>query len=293
MICPVWKRITVDTPFDLKRDFVGNCQPSAKVGDKVEVDSVVAHCEISAGQRLVKVAHMIGVSPRDVKKYLLRNVGDRIYQGEIIARKKGLLGVGKNELRSPADGVITDIDQNGDIIVKFLPTPFRLVAGASGVVSEIKEDFVTIRTFGTTITGTVGLGKAREGLIKIIAQSTEFVIPQMIDGSCQGKIIVGGAHIERAAIEKALTVGVKGIVVGGIDYRDFVSLGVQSDVGLTIIVTEGFGNVKIGRDIFEAFTKLNDKYAFFQWFGKNSFSPKRKTSGGGHKTNCQTAVAGT
>ncbi len=276
MICPVWKRVTVDTSFDLKRDFVGNCQPSAKVGDKVEVDSVVAHCEISAGQRLVKVAHVIGVSGRDVKKYMLRNVGDRIYQGEIIARKKGLLGLGKNELRSPADGVITDIDQNGDIIVKFLPTPFRLVAGAAGLVSEIKEDFVTIRTFGTTITGTVGLGKAREGLVKIMAKPTDFIIPQMIDGSSHGKIIVGGAHIERAAIEKALTVGVKGIVVGGIDYRDFISLGVQSDVGLTIIVTEGFGNVRMGQDIFEAFNKLNDKYAFSNGLEKTVLVPSEK-----------------
>ncbi len=262
MICPLWHRVNINNQFDLVRPFVGTCKPSVKVNDKVEAESVIAHCEVSAGQRLVKVANVLGVSRHTVKKYLLRNVGDRIYQGEIIARKKGVLGVGKNELKSPVDGVITDVDKNGDLLVKFLPMPVRLVAGASGLISSIREDSITVRTFGTEITGAVGLGKSREGIIKVIGKPTEFILPQKIDATCQGRVLVGGAHIDRAAIEKALTIGVKGVVVGGIDYRDFISLGVTSDVGITIIVTEGFGTVSMGNDIYEAFNKLNDKFAF-------------------------------
>jgi hypothetical protein len=274
MICPVWKRVYFDSEFDLIRSYYGHCTPSVKEGDKVEAESVVAHCEVSAGQRLVKVAHMIGVSRRSVKKYLLRSIGDRIYQGEIIARKKGVLGVGKKELRSPVDGVITDVDQNGDIIVKFLPLPVRLVAGAPGMVVNIREDSITVRTFGTEIKGASGLGKAREGILKIIAKPNEFIIPQKIDASCQGRIVIGGSYLNRAAIEKALTVGVKGIVVGGIDYRDFVSLGINSDVGITIIVTEGFGNVTMGKDIYEAFNKLNDKFAFINGLDRTVLVPE-------------------
>ncbi len=276
MICPVWKRVIIDSQFDLVRSFVGSCTPSVKVEDKVEAESVVAHCEVSAGQRLVKIAHVLGVGRRSVKQYMLRSVGDRIYQGEIIARKKGVFGVGKNELRSPVDGVITEIDQNGDILVKFLPMPVRLVAGAPGMVSNVREDSVTVRTFGTEIKGTVGLGKSREGVIKIIGKPGDFIIPQRLDSSCQGKIVVGGAHLDRASIEKALTLGVKGIVVGGIDYRDFMSLGVTSDVGITIIVTEGFGTVTMGKDIFEAFNKVNDKFAFANGLERTILIPEDK-----------------
>lgn len=276
MICPVWKRVYFDSQFDLVRTFAGHCTPSVKEGDKVEAESVVAHCEVSAGQRLVKVAHVLGISRKSVKKHLLRSVGDRIYQGEIIARKKGVLGVGKRELRSPVDGVITDIDQNGDIIVKFLPMPVRLVAGAPGLVSNVREDSITVRTFGTEIKGASGLGKAREGIVKIIAKPNEFIIPQKIDASCQGRVVVGGSYLDRAAIEKALTVGVKGIVVGGIDYKDFISLGVNSDVGITIVVTEGFGKVSMGKDILEAFNKLNDKFAFINGLEKTIIVPAEK-----------------
>lgn len=91
MICPMWHRVSSNNQFDLVRPFVGICKPSVKLNDKVEAESVVAHCEISAGQRLVKVANILGVSRHTVKKYLLRNIGDRIYQGEIIARKKVFL----------------------------------------------------------------------------------------------------------------------------------------------------------------------------------------------------------
>jgi len=276
MICPVWKRVYYDCQLDLVRTFVGHCTPSVKVGDQVEAESVIAHCEVSAGQRLVKVAHVLGVSRKSVKKHLLRSIGDRIYQGEIIARKKGFFGVGKRELRSPVDGVITDLDQNGDIIVKFLPMPLRLVAGASGLVTSLRDDSITVRSFGTEIKGASGLGKSREGVLKLIAKPNEFVIPQKIDASCQGKILVGGSYLDRASIEKALTIGVKGIVVGGIDYRDFVSLGINSDVGITVVITEGFGNVTMGKDIYEAFNKLNDKFAFINGLERTILVPESK-----------------
>ena len=192
MICPVWRRVILNSEFDLVRSYVGHCNPSVKEGDRVDASSVVAHCEVSAGQRLVKVAHTLGIPRRDVKKYLLRSIGDRIYQGEIIARKKGVLGVGRKELKSPADGVITSIDEGGDIIVKFLPMPVRLVAGASGLISDVREGAIVVRTFGSEIIGSAGLGKPREGIVKMIAGQNEFIIPQKIDAACQGRIIVGG-----------------------------------------------------------------------------------------------------
>lgn len=276
MICPVWRRVILNSEFDLVRSYVGHCKAAVKEGDRVDASSVVAHCEVSAGQRLVKVAHTLGVSRRDVKKYLLRSIGDRIYQGEIIARKKGVLGLGRKELKSPADGVITSIDETGDIIVKFLPMPVRLVAGASGLIGDIREDAIIVRTFGSEIVGSAGLGKPREGIIKMIANQNEFIIPQKIDSSCQGKILVGGSHLDRASIEKALTIGVKGIVVGGIDYRDFMSLGVESDVGITIIVTEGFGTVTMGKDVYEAFSNENDKFAFINGLERTVLVPQDK-----------------
>jgi hypothetical protein len=223
---------------------------------------------------LIKVAHTLGVRAGSVQKYLLRNVGDRIYQGETVARRRGLLGLGKTEIRSPADGVITSIDANGDLIVKFLPISVRLTAGAGGKVKKIAEDAITISTVATEVVGPIGSGKERDGTIKVVAGPSEFLLPQHIDADSSGKIVVGGAVLERATIEKALTVGVHGIICGGINHRDYLSLGVSSDVGLTVLITEGFGTFRLGDDIYGALKALEGRFAFISGTGASLVIPE-------------------
>ncbi|MEX0616915.1 MAG: hypothetical protein WD231_03855 [Candidatus Woykebacteria bacterium] len=273
MISPVIRRITKNVEHELERKFTGSCKVSARVGDEVNPESIIGHCEVSAGQRLVKIAHELGVSGSSVKKYLLRKLGDRIYRGEIIARRGLIFGVGKKEVKSPADGVINEVDTNGDLIVNFMPTTVRLVAGAKGQVTKVGQESIFIKTGGTKISGVSGVGREREGLVKIIAQPHEFVIPQMITGDCAGKILVGGSLLERSTIEKAVTIGVHGFVVGGINHRDFLSLGVGTDVGITVLITEGFGTTPIGLDIFEAAKQLENNFAFLSGEAKTFFIP--------------------
>ncbi len=275
MICPVVSRVSNQIEFELERKFPGTCKTAVKTGEAVDPESVIAHCEISAGKRLIKIAHELGVSAGSVQKHLLRKIGDRIYRGEIIARRGGIIGIGKKEIKSPADGVITEIDANGDIIVKFLPVPVRLAAGASGKITRVGQESIFVKTTGTKMEGYAGDGRERDGLVKIIAAPNEFIIPQRITGDCGGKIIVGGSLVERSAIEKAVTIGVHGIVVGGINHRDFLSLGV-GDVGTTVLITEGFGAIPMGKDIFETLKKMEQRYAFVSGEGKSLLLPELK-----------------
>jgi len=274
MICPRIIRVSNPIEFELERKFPGPCKTASKLGEPVDPESVVAHCEVSAGQRLIKIAHELGVSGRDTKKYLLRKIGDRIYRGEIIARRHQILGLGKKEIRSPADGVISDVDNNGDLLVKFLPTMVKLVAGAKGAVSRVGQEAIFIKSVGRQIRGFAGEGREREGVIKVIASPEDFLIPQKITADCAGKIIVGGSLLERSTIEKALTLGVHGIVVGGINQRDFLSLGIGSDVGISVLVTEGFGGIPMGRDIFEILKKFEGRFAFVSGEAKSFFVPE-------------------
>ncbi|MCH8821541.1 hypothetical protein IID23_03375 [Patescibacteria group bacterium] len=287
MICPVIKRVSKNEEYELERRYPGTCKPAAKIGEEVKPESIIAHCEVSIGQRLIKIAHELGVGAGSVEKYLLRKVGDRIYTGEIIARKGGVLGLGKKEIKSPTDGVIIEIDSNGDVIIKLSPTPVRLVAGAAGTISRIGPESISVKTSGVQVRGHVGNGRERDGIIKIIAQPNEFIIPQKITGDSGGKIIVGGALLERASIEKALTIGVHGIVVGGMNHRDFLRLGVGVDVGISVLVTEGFGTIPIGKDIFEILKKFEGNYGFIAGEGKSLLIPEKTTE----KANKQQEVS--
>lgn len=262
MICPVTKRIQEQKKIVLNRYYLGKGRPTVKTGQSVSDTEIIAHCEISAGQRLIKIAHSLGVSGKSVHKYLTRKIGDRIYEGEIIARKRGVLGVGKKEIKVPVDGIVTEIDERGDIILQFLPKPVRLLAGANGQIKEITEAKISIDTVGTSIHGFVSLGKDREGIISMIGGPKEFILPERIAADSKGKILVGGALLEKSALEKAVTLGVEGIVTGGMNYRDFEGLGGGEDIGTSIVVTEGFGTAPMGDDFWKYFKQMEGRLGF-------------------------------
>ncbi len=262
MICPVTLRIQEQRRLTLDRYFPGKGRAAVKVNQSVADTDIIAHCEISAGQRMIKIAHELGVSGKEVHKFLTKKIGDRIYEGEIIARKKGVLGVGKKEIKTPVDGVVTEIDDRGDLILKFLPKPVRLLAGASGQIKEITDAKISINTIGASIHGFVSIGKEREGIVSVIGGPKEFIIPSKISADAKGKILVGGALLEKSALEKAVTLGVEGIVTGGMNFRDFDILGGGQDIGISIIVTEGFGSAPMGDDIWKYFDKNQGRLGF-------------------------------
>ncbi|MBI3037428.1 hypothetical protein HYY75_00050, partial [bacterium] len=86
----------------------------------------------------------------------------------------------------------------------------------------------------------------------------------------KGKIVVGGSLVTAAALKKAIELGVKGVVVGGYDAQDLkeflgYDLGVAitgtEDKGITLVVTEGFGQINMAKRTFELLSSLEGKKA--------------------------------
>ena len=76
----------------------------------------------------------------------------------------------------------------------------------------------------------------------------------------KGKVVVGGSFISAEAMKQAKTVGVAGLVVGGIHDEDLrallgYDLGVAitgtEQVGFTLILTEGFGTIPMAAKTFK------------------------------------------
>lgn len=259
MLLPVVKRISQQGFSIVERGLPVNRKLLVSIGDKVAPETLLATGEVSAGQRVIPVASILGIKASDLGQFLKKKVGETILKNEIIAKKEGTFGWGKKVVISSIDGVIASVTESGDLIVKFLPESVKIVSGAHGRITAIKNDAVVIEAFVFKVLGIAGAGKVREGNLKIIATPEEFVLPNAINENCRDKILIGGASIGREALEKCLSFGVKGVVVGGINYADFLSFGVASDVGFTILVTEGFGILPIGEDIF-TFLKEKDGY---------------------------------
>ncbi|GAI95712.1 unnamed protein product, partial [marine sediment metagenome] len=73
-------------------------------------------------------------------------------------------------------------------------------------------------------------------------------------------ILVGGSMVTMGALKKSVEIGVSCIVVGGIRHDDLISftgeeIGVaitgQEELGLTVIITEGFGTMRMSQSTFD------------------------------------------
>lgn len=238
-------------------------QVLVQVGQRVKADDVVAQTELPGEVKPVNVAGKLGVAPEDLPEIMLKKEGDTVKAGEAVARTKGFFGLFKSEVASPIDGFIESISHvTGQVIIRGQPTRLQKLAYAEGVVVDVQPgEAVTVEVSGTFIQGIFGVGGEAIGQLEVIAQSPDQVLDaQHIQPSHRGKVLVGGGLLTAAAVRQAAKVGVAGIVCGGLndaDLRDFLGyeLGVaitgEEQIGVTIVVTEGFGSIGMAKATFE------------------------------------------
>jgi len=239
-----------------------------KKGDKVTAEDLVAETLLPGKVVPFNLANKLGVTPNLVKQYLLIEAGKKIKKGEIIAQTKGVLGMFKTTVKSPIDGEVENISTiTGQLLLREPRIPVQEKAFIDGIVVEVIEDEgVIIENKSAYIQGIFGVGGETTGEIKILVSApTEIVDKNKIDESCRGKIIVCGSIVDFEAIGKAKQMGVHGIITGGIDDGDLrkllgYDLGVaitgHEKIGLTIVVTEGFGKINMANNTFNLLKKF-------------------------------------
>jgi len=234
-----------------------------KIGDKVKADDIVAKTAIPGDVETLNIAGRLGVSPEDVKEFLKVKVGQEVNKDDVIAETNGFFGLFKTVIKSPITGSIENISEiTGQMILRHPPKPIEIDAYIDGYVTEIIEnEGVKVQTKGTFVQGIFGIGGEARGEIMRIAKSNDSVITENdITSNCKGKVLIAGAFIDVKTLRKAVSVGAKGIVVGGIDDRDIkeflgydigVAITGSEKKGITLIVTEGFGQMSMAKRTFE------------------------------------------
>lgn len=244
---------------------------SVKVGDEIVPEGILGEGESPTGFRTINIARELSVSPKQAFSLLQTKVGKTIFKGELLAKVDGLLGFKKKNLLCPEDAEVQFYDEKtGSVILKFLTKKTKLVSGAYGIVDAIDKEkgVVLIKTMASIVYGVFGSGKEREGILKILDTSEALVGSRQITPDMHSQIIVGGSVVFLDALEKAVSLGVKGIISGGINAGDLKKLKgswnicdkIWNDVGLSLLVTEGFGAIPIGEDIFQILKSSDRKF---------------------------------
>lgn len=244
-----------------------------KQGDEVPHDKIVARCVLPGDAYLVDVAGKLDIPLEDTEHYTIVKEGDRVEEGGNIAIATSFFGVFKTVCTSPCTGTCEMISNaTGKILVRGEPKNVEVTSYIPGKIVEIEANQeVIIETSAVFIQGIFGIGGETSGEITVVTKSPkEILTAELINEEHAGKIIVGKYRVTSGAIKRAVEVGVKGIIAGSIrnkDLLDFMGfeIGVaitgSEEIGLTMILTEGFGDIEMSDKAFELFQQQSGSLA--------------------------------
>jgi hypothetical protein len=235
-------------------------------GEPVNARQVIAKAELPGEVIPINLANHLSVSPADVPGCLLavgKQVGDRVEPGEVLARTGGIFGFFKAEYRTRAVGVIETVSNvTGQVLLRGTSIPVERTAYLSGTVSEVlPRQGAVIEAEVAFLQGIFGVGGEAFGPIRIATASpAQSLTADCIEPGMAGAVVIGGGRVTGDAIRRAIELGLAAVVAGGIDDADLrevlgYDLGVAitgtEQLGTTLIITEGFGEIAMAQRTFE------------------------------------------
>ncbi len=231
-------------------------------GQQVQARQVVARTFMPGDITPLNLAKLLSLPPADVAECMLKKEGEQIAVGDVLARTKGIFGRFRSEHRSQVAGDIESISAvTGQVIVRGAPLPVEVVAYLSGrVIEVIPGEGCVIEADVTFVQGIFGVGGEAFGPIRMACRrhdqelTADLITPEM-----KGAVVVGGARVTEEAIERAVAIGAAALVTGGVDDQDLetflgYTLGVaitgSERVGVTLVITEGFGEISMAERTF-------------------------------------------
>jgi hypothetical protein len=235
-------------------------------GDQVEAQQVVAQTFLPGDVTPINMAKLLAIPPADVPECMTKRAGETVGAGDLLARTKGIFGWFRTEYKSPVAGTIESISAvTGQVIVRGAPLPVQVKAFLAGrVTGVLPSEGCVLEADVTLVQGIFGIGGEVFGPIRIACERPDQNLSGgLITPAMKGAVVIGGARVTADAIDRARDIGASAIVSGGIDDEDLgrllgYDLGVaitgSETVGITVIVTEGFGEIAMADRTFALFT---------------------------------------
>jgi len=243
------------------------------LGDEVNFDKTIARTQLSGNPEIINAALLLGVEAQELPEHITKRVGEEVAEGEVIAASSSLLGLMKKQVTSPVNGTVESIsDATGQIIVRGLPVPVEIDAYIPGKVVELlPAEGAVIETNAAFVQGIFGIGGETHGKVRMAADSPDQMLTaDKITSEDKGAVVVGGSLVTLEALRKGAEIRVACLVAGGVSHIDVTTfigeeIGVaitgQEEVGLTLIITEGFGKMNMSRRTFDLLKSFEGRMA--------------------------------
>lgn len=235
------------------------------VSTGLEVGSreVVARADLPGAPFPVNAAAALGVKRADLADHVVVKTGETVAEGQVIARASSLFGMLKSEVRAPVAGVLESIsDATGQLVIRAAPEPIELRAYLPGRVVGVEPEMgATIEGEVSQAQGIFGLGGEVFGdAIRACERADQTLEESGITSEHRGAVVIGGGRVSLAALERARATGVSAVVAGSARGADLIELvggelnpaaTGDEDLGFTLVLTEGFGDLPMAQATFE------------------------------------------
>ncbi len=254
------------------RSLTGKGKLMVSPGQEVTPEEIIGIGELSAGFTSLSISSLLGVDPKDIKKYLRKNLGQRIYKGELVAYKSASWFSKAKYVACPTDGILDFINEkNGEVKITRLAQKTELPAGVYGIVESLDQNLgqIAIRTQVSRVWGVCGSGRPRDGILEIITKRNDALGKANVMPKHDGSILVNGSLLARESVMMGISNGVSGIITGGISASDYKAIAggrlvfpkkLENDIGMSVIACEGFGSQPIGEDIYELLSEYDHRF---------------------------------
>ncbi len=265
-------RVTADAVVRRARRLPMKGQVLVTPGQLVAADDIVARAEMPGMLHTIRAAQMLQLEPQELENHLVKKPGEEVSAGEVIAATSGMWGLFKNEVRSPVAGTLEEVSVvSGYARIRERPRRIEVLAHLGGRIAEVVEgEGAIIEAQGALIQGIFGVGGERRGRLRLVSKGPGEVLSAEALGDCTGCVLVAGAGVEGAAIMAAAEAGAVGLVVGAVKdkalrsylgYDIGVAITGQENVPMTVILTEGFGELPMATRTWELLLSLEGQYA--------------------------------
>lgn len=214
--------------------------------ERVRVHDVVAQSSFSTRHVMLDAGPALGMAPKQVAKFLRRQVGEEVEEGSILAGKEGFAS---RLLRSPVDGQVAAI-RDAQILLQVQESGVELRAQMPGRVVEIlPERGVQIEFIGSWIEGIWGNEQFDDGSLYLLAEDPgHSFTADDLDMGMRSSVLLAGQCSQRKALEQAQQIPIRGLILGSLDTR---LLPIAERMDYPILLTEGFGAMPMNSSAFQ------------------------------------------
>jgi hypothetical protein len=171
----------------------------------------------------ISLTNLLHVSSRDAGKYLLKQPGESVQVGDILARKSGFLS--HTEIKSQVEGIVDRYDRGeGVLVIKKIIVGDGLIheitAPIEGTIEDVSSEQISLKTEKDVMAGVKGTGTSVQAEKMTLEEKDGGDGFYTVDIKAIDKIVII-PQVSKDTVMKASGIGVKGIVTKEISEADF------------------------------------------------------------------------